>query len=88
MAMLDPNRFRTSPFGCPAANAVNFVISEFIQIAATTSLSATKPYPPRDVGSAKRNERNPEVKSKYPLIPTPSGPIEMPIADDPNFPEI
>jgi hypothetical protein len=64
-AMLDPNRFRTSGCGCPDANIAgpNFPIAEFIQVTATISLSATKPYPPRGIDSAKRNERSLEVKS-------------------------
>ena len=69
--MLDPNRFRTKPFaiGCPTTNATHRGITEFNQKAATTTLSATKPYPLQAVGFAKRNERNLEVKSKYPFTP-------------------
>jgi hypothetical protein len=69
--MLDPNRFRTKPFaiGCPAANATHRGIAEFNQKAATTTLSTTKPYPPQAVGSAKRNDRSMEFKSKYLSIP-------------------
>jgi len=61
-AMLAPNRVRTSPFGCPFANATNFGASEFSQTAATTSLSATKPYPPQGLAAPKRNESSLEVK--------------------------
>jgi hypothetical protein len=70
-AMLDPNRFRTKPFaiGCPATNATHRGITEFNQKAATTTLSATKPYPPQAVGFAKRNERNLEVRSEYLFTP-------------------